>query len=261
MFRFLFGEKGLLEPAREFGKLPQQRLGKTLMPCIIGMEQIFGVVIIDRAMNEWEETRERVGIDHWDSPHIASLLDTLHISILIQSATTLDILLRLEVLVTGIEDSAMDRSEQYDLLIGIIFLDKSHRPIDTTPECVGIIGEPTIMTQFLPFHLSISSLHNGVAFFIPLTDPHPMIIVIGTHQYKDSIHIRTMLLVELLHLCRNMRPLLSTDPIDIRLNVKPLTQESPVFLLGSTVTRICLRVSQEGHTRTVPRMHLGKHLT
>lgn len=57
------------------------------MPCIIGMEQILGVVIVDRALNERKETRKGVGIDHGDSPHIASLLDTLHISILIQSAT------------------------------------------------------------------------------------------------------------------------------------------------------------------------------
>lgn len=113
-----------LEPARELGQLPQQRLSEPFMSCVVGMEQIFGIVIIDRTIDEREETGEGVGVYHRHGPHVASLLDALHIGILIQSAAALDILLRLQVLVVGIEDSTMDRCEQDDLLVGIIFFDE-----------------------------------------------------------------------------------------------------------------------------------------
>lgn len=108
------------------------------MTRIVGVETV-GVGLVEElsaCIVEREKTREGIEVDDGNSPHVASLLDSL--DVLVEEYTTgiLVHLVGLDVLLARAEISTVDRRHHNDLLGGIHLLEFRHGDVDAALERV-----------------------------------------------------------------------------------------------------------------------------
>ena len=98
----------------------------------------------------------------------------------------------------------------------------------------------------------MSVLHLCLVLVPPLTNWHTIIIVVGTHEDNDGIHILPMFTEQLIRLTGDIVPLASTHAIDVGLDTKPVREQAPEFLLRRLIIGVGNRITKISHTLTLP---------
>lgn len=203
------------------------------MTRIVGVETV-GVGLVEELsarIVEREKTREGIEVDDGNSPHVASLLDSL--DVLVEEDTTgiFIHLVGLDVLLARAEISTVDRRHHNDLLGGIHLLEFRHGDVDAALERVLVHDEVAVtalhhFTRFVACHF-----HTVESFCVPFAFGHAIVEIVGAHEDEDGVEVIAMFSLEFVGLAGNVVPLSSAYPVDVGRDAEPLLQESPVFHL------------------------------
>lgn len=108
------------------------------------MEQVVWVVVIGGAVDEWIKATDGIEVDDGYAPHVAGFLDARNVGVDIFATAVLYAFIGLHILVVGVEDGAMNGSEQHDLFGGEAVLQHFHRNVDAAAVGLGIVAHRAV---------------------------------------------------------------------------------------------------------------------
>ena len=167
-------------------------------------------------------------------PDIRSLLNDFDVVINKQAKWIGEILVLLDVVWGAVEICPMDRSQEDNLLGGIIVLKIGHELVDIGPCGVSLHDRgPALKDR----HHAIP-VHGGLPLFEPFPQRESGVEIVCPYEYEYSIDILTMLSVQLLRLSENIVSSMTADAIAERLDSQYLDQLVPIYVLAFELSLI-----------------------